>query len=151
MLLFLSPSSHVLFPPHGVTPLPLLSFAFLPTPSPPLPSPPLSLHPPSIVVSQRHSQTGGGVKRWWAPGNPRGAFQWQGPQVKISRAAVVLHIDWQEAERVPLNASHSVSVNSYWNPLQISLWLCSAGFSNDAKHRHQIRLCFEPVSSLRWT
>lgn len=73
----------VLFFPHMVSPLssPLLS-----TPFPPHPS---ALVSPSSIrhrLSQRHSQTGGGVKRRWAPGNPRGAFQWQGPQVKMSRA-----------------------------------------------------------------
>lgn len=55
---------------------------------------PLPLTPPSAfvsllsaTVSQRHCQTGGGVERRRAPGNPRGAFQWEGPQVKISTAA----------------------------------------------------------------
>ncbi len=72
--------------PHMVSPLssPLLSSPLHSLP--PATHPPLSLRLPSVTVSQRHSQTGGGVKRRWAPGNPRGAFQWQGPQVKISRA-----------------------------------------------------------------
>lgn len=74
----------VLFSPTWCLSSPLLSFPLSPPPT----SPPSSLHLPSITVSQRHSQTGGGVKRWWAPGNPRGAFQWQGPQVNISRAVL---------------------------------------------------------------
>lgn len=49
----------------------------------PAPHPKLSF---ICLRSQRHCQTGGGVKRRWAPGDPRGAFQWQGPQVKTSRA-----------------------------------------------------------------
>ena len=75
-----SSSSHFLFcfSPTWCHPSPLLSF-------PPPPTHPSLVCLPSITVSQRHSQTGGGVKRWWAPGNPRGAFQWQRPQVKIPR------------------------------------------------------------------
>lgn len=76
---------------------PFVSFFLSCPPSPhtvsPLPSP-LLLTPLSVLVSllsatvsQRHCQTGGGVERWRAPGNPRGAFQWEGPQVKISTAA----------------------------------------------------------------
>ena len=90
----------VLFFPHMVSPLsspllssPLLSSPLFSTPfPPPTPDPScpcLSLRLPSITISQRHSQTGGGVKRWWAPGNPRGAFQWQRPQVKIPWAELL--------------------------------------------------------------
>lgn len=49
--------------------------------------------------SQRHCQTGGGVKRRWAPGDPRGAFQWQGPQVKITRAEPLCSSDRLEENK----------------------------------------------------
>lgn len=97
-LFFLSSSSsHFLFcfSPTWCHPSPPLSSplfstsSHLPPPTPDPSRPCLSLRLPSITVSQRHSQTGGGVKRWWAPGNPRGAFQWQRPQVKIPWAELL--------------------------------------------------------------
>lgn len=75
---------HILFSvfAHMVSPL------SSPLPHPPnhQPTHPCLLRLPSVTFSQRHCKTGGGVKRRWAPGNPCGAFQWQGPQVKTSRA-----------------------------------------------------------------
>lgn len=98
VIMFLSSLPHFLFLflPTWCHPSPLISTPHL-LPNPPI-HPRLSL---SFIRlrSQRHCQTGGGVKRRWAPGDPRGAFQWQGPQVKITRAEPLCSSDRLEENK----------------------------------------------------
>lgn len=127
--------------------LPHFLFLFLPTwchPSPLISTPHLLPNPPTHprlslsfirLRSQRHCQTGGGVKRRWAPGDPRGAFQWQGPQVKITRAEPLCSSDRLEENK---SEGHSDMVSTGLTTLTgfcikvLNIWHMCAQRANSA-------------------